>query len=177
MTACAPGTEFAQAWKPHARQARCPSAGSSVPAQRGQNRQSSSAPTIREDTFMSPRASATANDLLRIGLFSTLPGETIAKLATRMTRGNVAPGKAVVSEGEAGDRFYVVRSGMLAVSQSSRGARGMLRPGDYFGEVGAAMEVPRTATVRAFTPSVVASCDRETFDECIRPLFADDPAG
>jgi hypothetical protein len=24
------------------------------------------------------------------------------------------------------------------------------------------------------TPSVVASCDRETFDELLRPLFADD---
>jgi hypothetical protein len=28
--------------------------------------------------------------------------------------------------------------------------------------------------VTAITPSVVASCDRETFDEIIRPLFADD---
>jgi CRP-like cAMP-binding protein len=126
---------------------------------------------------MSPRASATANELLRIGLLATLPGETIARLAARMTREDVPPGKAVVSEGQAGDRFYVVLSGMLAVSQASLGARRMLRPGDYFGEVGAAMDIPRTATVRAFTPAVVASCDRETFDEFIRPLFADDSAG
>jgi hypothetical protein len=28
--------------------------------------------------------------------------------------------------------------------------------------------------VSAITPAVVASCDRETFDELIRPLFADD---
>jgi len=28
--------------------------------------------------------------------------------------------------------------------------------------------------VRAMTPSVVASCDRETFDELVRPLFAVD---
>jgi len=27
--------------------------------------------------------------------------------------------------------------------------------------------------VRALTPSVVASCDKETFDELIRPLFSD----
>ena len=50
----------------------------------------------------------------------------------------------------------------------------MLRPGDYFGEVALAMDIPRTATVRAMTPSVVASCDRATFDELVRPLFADD---
>jgi CRP-like cAMP-binding protein len=28
--------------------------------------------------------------------------------------------------------------------------------------------------VTAITPAVVASCDRETFDEILRPLFADD---
>jgi hypothetical protein len=28
--------------------------------------------------------------------------------------------------------------------------------------------------VTAITPAVVASCDRATFDEILRPLFADD---
>ena len=41
-------------------------------------------------------------------------------------------------------------------------------------EVALAMEIPRTASVRAMTPAVVASCDRETFDELLRPQFADD---
>jgi len=50
----------------------------------------------------------------------------------------------------------------------------VLRPGEYFGEVAPAMSVPRTATVSAMTPAVVASCDRATFDELLRPLFADD---
>ena len=36
------------------------------------------------------------------------------------------------------------------------------------------MNVPRTATVHAVTPAVVASCDRAAFDEFLRPLFADD---
>ncbi|MHB1244578.1 MAG: hypothetical protein ACYC1P_14430 [Gaiellaceae bacterium] len=37
-----------------------------------------------------------------------------------------------------------------------------------------AMGIPRTASVHAVTPAVVASCDRETFDELLRPLFADE---
>jgi ATP-binding cassette, subfamily B, bacterial len=53
------------------------------------------------------------------------------------------------------------------------GARRLLQPGDYFGEVALAMEIPRTASVRALTPAVVASCDRETFDEFLRPLFSE----
>ena len=123
---------------------------------------------------MSPRASsATAHELSRSGLLSSLPGQTLAQLARRMTREDVPAGSAVVREGEDGERFYVVLSGVLATSQASLGPRGLLRPGDTFGEVALAMGVPRTASVRALTPAVVASCDRTTFDEFVRPLFAD----
>jgi CRP-like cAMP-binding protein len=121
-----------------------------------------------------PRSSATSHELTRVGLLSGLPGQTLAQLAKRMEREEVAPGTAVVREGEDGDRFYVVFAGMLSVSQRDLGNQGLLRPGDYFGEVALTMHVPRTATVTAITPVVVASCDRATFDEFLRPLFADD---
>jgi cAMP-dependent protein kinase regulator len=121
-----------------------------------------------------PRSSATSHELARIELLAGLPGQTIAQLAKRMEREEVAPGSVVVREGDHGDRFYVVFAGMLSVSQQARGHMGVLRPGDYFGEVALAMDVPRTATVAAMTPAVVASCDRATFDELLRPLFADD---
>ena len=62
----------------------------------------------------------------------------------------------------------------ISVSQRSRGAQSVLRPGDYFGEVALAMHMPRTASVRALTPVTLASCDRQTFAEYIRPLFVDD---
>jgi CRP-like cAMP-binding protein len=113
------------------------------------------------------------HEFSRIGLLAELPGERLRKLSDRMRREQVQAGAAVVQEGDEGDRFYVVLSGMLSVSQDALGARRVLKPGDYFGEVALAMEVPRTASVRALTPSVVASCDRETFDEFVRPLFSD----
>ena len=91
-----------------------------------------------------------------------------------MEREEVPPGRRVVREGDDGERFYVVLSGLFAVSQEDLGPRRVLRPGDYFGEVALAMNVPRTASVRALTPAVVASCDREAFDELLRPLFAED---
>jgi len=121
---------------------------------------------------MSPRASATAHELQRIGLLATLPGERLHRLAQRMRREEVPAGQAVVQEGEPGERFYVVLAGILAVSQDALGPRRVLRPGDYFGEVALAMDMPRTASVRAMTPTTLASCDRETFDEYVRELFA-----
>jgi ATP-binding cassette subfamily B protein len=124
---------------------------------------------------MSPRAAgATVHELSRIGLLATLPGETLTRIAERMRREQIPAGAGVVTEGEPGERFYVVLSGMLGVSQAMRGPQSVLRPGDYFGEVALAMDIPRTASVRALTPVTVASCDRQTFDEFIRPLFADD---
>ena len=117
---------------------------------------------------------ASVTELSRIGLLSSLPGERLNALAGRMQREELAPGTAAVNQGEPGDRFYVVLSGLLNVTQEERGGRSVLRPGDYFGEVALTMGVPRTATVRAMTPAVVASCDRDTFDELVRPLFADD---
>ena len=114
------------------------------------------------------------DELARVELLAGLPGQTLVRLGQRLEREEVAPGTVVVREGEPGDRFYLLFSGMLAVTQSALGKRGVLRPGDYFGEVALAMDMPRTATVTAITPATVASCDRDTFDELIRPLFADD---
>jgi CRP-like cAMP-binding protein len=124
---------------------------------------------------MSPKhVPATQAELSRIGLLAELPGEQLFQLAKLMRREDVPGGEAPVVEGEEGDRFYVVLNGMFAVSNLGSMPRRMLRPGDYFGEVALAMDIPRTASVRALTPAVVASCDKQTFDEFLRPLFADD---
>jgi ATP-binding cassette, subfamily B, bacterial len=116
---------------------------------------------------------ASVTELSRIGLLAALPGELLIKLATRMRREELGPGAPVVTEGEDGDRFYVVLNGLLSVTQTERGLRRVLKPGDYFGEVALAMDIPRTASVSPMTAVTLASCDRETFDEFIRPLFAE----
>jgi CRP-like cAMP-binding protein len=113
-------------------------------------------------------------ELSRVGLLAALPGELLLKLAGRMRREELGPGAPVVKEGETGERFYVVLSGLLSVTQADRGFRGVIKPGDYFGEVALAMDMPRTASVSPMTAVTLASCDRETFDEFIRPLFTDE---
>jgi CRP-like cAMP-binding protein len=116
---------------------------------------------------------ASVTELSRVGLLAALPGEVLMKLAGRMRREEIGPGAPLLAEGDAAGRFYVVLTGLLSVTQSERGFRGVLKPGDYFGEVALAMDMPRTATVSPMTPVTLASCDQETFDEYIRPLFSD----
>ena len=117
---------------------------------------------------------ATVTELSRVELFAGLPGEKLNQIAQHLQREEVPPGRQVVREGDRGERFYVVLQGLFTVSQEDLGPRRVLQPGDYFGEVALAMSMPRTASVRALTPATLASCDRATFDEFIRPLFADD---
>jgi putative ABC transport system ATP-binding protein len=117
------------------------------------------------------RQSATAHELAQVELLAGLPGETLTRLGERMERRDLAPGERVVTQGDEGDRFYVVLTGLLRAAQDERGDRAVLRPGAYFGEVALLMDVGRTASVDAMTPATVASCDRATFDQFLRPLF------
>ena len=114
---------------------------------------------------------ASVTELSRVELLAGLPGETLTRLGERMERRVLAPGERVLEQGAEGERFYVVLAGLLRATQEELGDRGLLRPGEYFGEVALLMDTPRTATVAAVTPATIASCDRETFDELVRPLF------
>lgn len=116
--------------------------------------------------------SATVHELARVGLLAGLPADELRRLGERMERRQLAPGDQVLEEGDEADRFYVVLSGMLAAVKADSTGQGLLRPGEYFGEVALLRAVPRAASVKALTPATVASCDRPTFDELVRPLFS-----
>lgn len=90
---------------------------------------------------------ASVTELSRVGLFGSLPGEVLGRLAERLAREELAPG------GRVEDGFVVVLSGML------RG-REVLRPGTWVVDGGA---------LAALTPAVVAHCDRATYDALIAP--------
>jgi len=104
---------------------------------------------------------ATVHELARIEMLAGLPGQTLGRLADRMRRRELRPGD-VIAEGEDEEgRFYVVLSGLL-----SAGNGRVIRPGETLGGLTLFGE-----PVRAMTPAVVASCDRPTFDELIRPAL------
>jgi len=120
-------------------------------------------------------AKETAERLRAVPLFKDCSDRQLRHIASRGHETTFAAGKTITEQGKPGDHFYVILRGLCAVSnQGGLGPRRMLRPGDYFGEVALTMHVPRTASVTALVPTTLASCDKETFDEFVRPLFADD---
>jgi len=75
-----------------------------------------------------------------------------------------------VRQGDSADRFYVIDSGELRVTQVRDGDVHLLRelgPGDVFGEIGLLRGVPRTATVTASTPGVLYALDAAAFGELV----------
>lgn len=108
--------------------------------------------------------------LLERPIFAGLPPARIEAAARGLVPVPVDAGEAVVRQGEAADRFYVIDSGELRVTQVSDGDVHFLRdlgPGDVFGEIGLLRGVPRTATVTASTPAVLYALDAAAFGELV----------
>jgi hypothetical protein len=105
---------------------------------------------------------AAVHELARIEMLAGIPGETLGRLAERMIRRELAPGESILDSQEDRERFWVVVEGMLR----SPGGN-LVRPGESLNG-----PVPCRESAQALTPAVVASCDRQTYDELVRPATA-----
>jgi hypothetical protein len=95
--------------------------------------------------------------------FAGQPPLALERLALELVAVTVPGGEAVVTRGEAGDRFYIVEEGTLRVDGPGGGAHVDLGPGEWFGEVALLDDVPRTATVRAVSDARLFALDRDHF--------------
>ena len=76
-------------------------------------------------------------------------------------------GTPILREGESPDRFLIIRSGRVAVTQDGQHLLDE-GPGEFFGEIGLLRDVPRTATVTAVEDTELWSVAREPFLEAVR---------
>jgi MFS family permease len=101
--------------------------------------------------------------LLRgVPIFAPLPPPALEELAARLRPIAAPAGSAIVEQGEAGDRFYVIASGEADVLVDGRVIRRQ-ETGDWFGEIALLRDAPRTASVRARTDLELRALDRDEF--------------
>ena len=107
-------------------------------------------------------------ELLRsIPIFAPMPPASVEALAGRLVRETALAGTTIIREGEGSDRFLVIESGRVEVTQDGRHLR-FEGPGEFFGEIGLLRDVPRTATVTAVEDSQLLSLEREAFLDAVR---------
>jgi hypothetical protein len=105
-------------------------------------------------TTAAPAATAL---LRRVPMLAALPEPVVERLAREAVDVSFRAGTPIVREGEAGDRFYVVRSGTVEIVGRTFG------PGTGFGEIALLRDVPRTATAMAVTDAELVALERGPF--------------
>jgi CRP-like cAMP-binding protein/Fe-S-cluster-containing hydrogenase component 2 len=114
-------------------------------------------PTFKGTSFKTEldkkyRERSLSNHLRSVPLFATLSEEFIEDLRQNVELVSCNQGQVICKEGEDADAFYLIRSGVVRVSQHMPGGeivRTYLSRGDYFGEIGLLRAIKRTATCAA----------------------------
>jgi CRP-like cAMP-binding protein len=91
--------------------------------------------------------------LEQIDLFAELGRDHLQRVANIGQEEKTKTGKEVFSEGEPGEKFYIVLEGAVRISRIVPGmgeeALAVLRPGAYFGEMSLIDSAPRSASAIA----------------------------
>ena len=105
--------------------------------------------------------------LLRAGLFKGLPDTALQSVVEVAQSVSVPAGESLFEEGDAGDAFYVMAYGVMALVKAVPGGGeetlAVRRAGDAFGEMAILNDAPRSATARA-VDSELLLVPREDFE-------------
>jgi MFS family permease len=124
------------------------------------------APTLIRADSLDPARLRRLRTLRGVPMFGPLFAPVLERLANGATSLSIDPGRAIVTAGEVGDRFYVITSGDVEVTTPSGVVRRQTS-GDSFGEIALLRDIPRTATVVATSPTELLAVDRGPFLEAL----------
>ena len=106
--------------------------------------------------------------LRSVPLFSGLPAAIINRMANRFRPEAVSLGNKLISEGEDGNKFFIIAQGQVEVlSKGIHGANlrlALLTEGEFFGESDLVSDKPSDVTVRTITPCTLLTLSRRDLD-------------
>jgi CRP-like cAMP-binding protein/Zn-dependent protease len=109
-------------------------------------------------------------ELRELSVFHGLDSEQLNIILEHGEWITAAHGDELITQGEPGDRFYVIQSGRAEIVRDGA-VLDAVSKGMYFGEVALLRDVPRTATVVASTPMRLFVLDREGFELVVADAF------
>lgn len=106
-----------------------------------------------------------------VNVLSGLTHQERLKLADALSTEIYRAGDKIVTEGETGDKFYLIESGSCEISKHDDGVIATISKGKYFGEVALLNDLPRQATVTAVDTVIVATLGKSGFTRLLGPAL------
>jgi putative ABC transport system ATP-binding protein len=123
---------------------------------------------IRSDVLVQ-EAAIVSQMLARCEIFKHLTPRSLAEMADQLVSEQVPEGKAVIREGDPGDKFYLMRKGTVSVRQGPAQLEvAQLSEGDFFGETALLTGQPRNASIVALTEVTLYSLSQDNFQRAVR---------
>jgi CRP-like cAMP-binding protein/Fe-S-cluster-containing hydrogenase component 2 len=110
------------------------------------------------------------NHLRSVPLFSTVDETFLALLNQKVELVTFGKSQVICKQGDPADAFYLIRSGMVKVSNALPGGemvRTYLGRGDYFGEIGLLFNQPRSATCTALDTVSLVKIGKADFEQML----------
>ncbi|WP_285758756.1 Crp/Fnr family transcriptional regulator [Nocardiopsis ansamitocini] len=113
--------------------------------------------------------------LSKAPLFEALDEDGSAALRATISEVRLGRGQTLFSEGDEGDRLYVILAGKVKLTRTAVDGRenllGVLGPGEMFGELSLFDPRPRTASAVAVTDAILAGLGHDD----LRPFISQQP--
>lgn len=126
--------------------------------------------TSDEPAIVHPKSDAERAFLLKtvahIFIFRSLEQKQVDKVIDAMFGREVTPGEVIIEQGDDGDNFYVIESGVYDI-QVNKQKVGQYTEKGSFGELALMYNMPRAATIIAQTPGKLWALDRLTFKRIV----------
>lgn len=100
--------------------------------------------------------------LCKVKLLKRLPKDELPALAKQATEVLFKPGESIITQGEEGSDFYMIKKGTADVEINGKTVAS-LKAGDYFGENALLRNEPRNATIKATKEVVTLKITRKSF--------------
>lgn len=123
--------------------------------------------SIVRDTRLS-EAARIGQMLSKCSVFQGVTVRTLTDMAEVMLAEEFPAGTRIIRQGDAGDRFYLIRDGQVKVHLDGKpDPLAILGPGEFFGEAALLTGNPRNAHVDAISDVVLFSLDKESFNRAM----------
>jgi CRP-like cAMP-binding protein len=108
--------------------------------------------------------------------FALLEPEKMLALTDRLKEKTFMPGERIITQGDKGDFYYIIKSGSVAVLVRQKDIPepwqvAVLREGESFGEEALIRDYRRNATVQALTDTTVLALSKADFDRILKTSF------